>query len=201
MAFAQHFDKSEKKRILSGSPKEKMRVIQSDVEDELITLTSVSKDISHKAKELELLIDRMYLTVTDLTDGGVGIAAPQVGINRNIIWVQRFDKKDEPFEVYLNPKIVWRSKLIRKGMEGCLSIPEIREDVYRNYVIEIEYLTRRGEKRSEKVEGFTAVIFQHEVDHLNGILFTDRLLAQEKQKFLLINPEVELYLEKRLLRQ
>lgn len=201
IVFAQKFDKSEKELIQSGSPRAKMHVLQVDVEAELKILRTPSKDISHKAKDLELLVDRMYVTVTDLTEGGVGIAAPQVGINRNIIWVQRFDKKDEPFEVYLNPKIVWESKLIRKGMEGCLSIPDTRGDVYRNYTIEIEYITIRGEKRSEKVEGFTAVIFQHEIDHLNGILFTDRVLEQENQEFLCINSEVELCLKKRLYRQ
>lgn len=201
LAIAQKFNSDEKAIILRGDPTEKMYVFQTNVPEDLKTLESISKDISPTAKNLDLLIERMYATVTDLTHGGVGIAAPQIGINRNIIFVQRFDKKDEPFEVYLNPKIVWRSKLIRKGVEGCLSIPDIREDVYRNYVIEVEYLTKRGEKRNEKIEGFTAVIFQHEIDHLNGVLFTDRFLEQKEQNFILINLEVELYLEKKLFRQ
>lgn len=190
LALAQKFDKQERELIKSGNLSERMYVIQTDNEREFKILTSVSKDICYKDKDLETLINRMYLAVTHPTDGGVGIAAPQVGINRNIIWVQRFDKAGEPFEVYLNPKIVWSSKLMRKGAEGCLSIPDERGDVFRHYTIEIEYQDRKGKKHSEKVEGFTAVIFQHEIDHLNGILFTDRLKEQENHEFKITNYEL-----------
>jgi peptide deformylase len=113
----------------------------------------------------------------------------------------RFDKPGEPFEVYLNPKITWRSKLMRKGAEGCLSIPDIRGDVLRNYTIQITYQDKEGKHHEEMVEGFTAVIFQHEIDHLNGILFTHRLIEQEAKHYTLINAEVQLYLEERLRRQ
>src|SRR5690606_40368924 len=85
--------------------------------------------------------------------------------NKNMIWVQRYDKTDFPFELYINPKIIWRSKLLRKGGEGCLSIPEQRNDVQRNYSIRLQYWTKEGEIKEELIEGFTAVIFQHEVDH------------------------------------
>lgn len=201
LALAQKFDKQERELIKSGNIEEKMYVIQTDNEKELKILKSVSKDVNPKAEDLDILINRMYLAVTHPTDGGVGIASPQVGINRNVIWVQRFDKPGEPFEVYLNPKIVWKSKLIRKGTEGCLSIPDERGDVFRHYTIEIEYQDRKGKKHSEKVEGFTAVIFQHEIDHLNGILFTDRLIEQKEKEYNQINQEVELYLEQKLYRQ
>lgn len=190
LALAQKFDKQERELIKSGNLGERMYVIQTDNEREFKILTSVSKDICYKDKDLETLINRMYLAVTHPTDGGVGIAAPQVGINRNIIWVQRFDKAGEPFEVYLNPKIVWKSELMRKGAEGCLSIPDERGEVFRHYAIEIEYQDRKGKKHSEKVEGFTAVIFQHEIDHLNGILFTDRLKEQENYEFKITNYEL-----------
>lgn len=190
LALAQKLDKHERELINSGNVNERMYVIQTDNEKELKVLQSVSKDISPKAKDLDILINRMYLAVTHPTDGGVGIAAPQVGINRNVIWVQRFDKTGEPFEVYLNPKIIWKSKLMRKGIEGCLSIPDERGDVFRHYTIEIEYQDRKGKKHSEKVEGFTAVIFQHEIDHLKGILFTDRLKEQGNYEFQITNYEL-----------
>ncbi len=190
LAFSQEFDKSEKELINRGSIQEKMYVIQTDVEGELKILKSVSKDINPKAKDLDILINRMYLAVTHPTEGGMGIAAPQVGINRNVIWVQRFDKDGEPFEVYINPKIVWASKLVRKGGEGCLSIPNQRGDVFRHYLIEIEYQDTESKKHIEKVEGFTAVIFQHEIDHLNGILFTDRLSEQENKSFQPVSDEL-----------
>ncbi len=201
LVTAQSFISEERTIIRQGNAKEKMYVLQTNVTEDLNILKSISRDISPYAKDLDLLIDRMYATVTDLTDGGVGISAPQVGVNRNVIWVQRFDKPEEPFEVYINPKIIWRSKLIRKGIEGCLSIPEIMDDVYRNYTIEIEYLDRKGKKHTEKVEGYTAVIFQHEIDHLNGILFTDRIEEQGHKEFQPINSEVDMYLLERLLRQ
>ena len=107
---------------------------------------------------------------------GVGIAAPQVGILKNIIWVQRFDKEDAPFEVYLNPRILKYSEKTQTVREGCLSIPN-RSDTLnsRSFSISIEYDTMNAEHKSESVEGFTSVIFQHEIDHLNGILYLDHL--------------------------
>ncbi len=192
---AQNFDKSERELILSGDTTERMYVIQTDNEKELQVLKSISKDINPKAKDIEVLIERMYLAVTHPTDGGVGIAAPQVGINRNVIWVQRFDKPNYPFEVFLNPKITWKSSLLRKGAEGCLSIPDERGDVLRHYIIEISYQDRKGEKHTEIVEGFTAVIFQHEIDHLRGVLFTDRLAEQESKEFTKVEGQPDLYLE------
>lgn len=190
LTFAQKFDKHETELIRNGDINQRLYVIQTDVESELQILKSVSKDINPKAKNLDILINRMYLAVTHPTDGGVGIAAPQVGINRNVIWVQRFDKVGEPFEVYINPKIVWKSNLMRKGAEGCLSIPDQRGEVFRYYTIQIQYQDRKGKKHSEIIEGFTAVIFQHEIDHLNGILFTDRLIEQENKTFYFINDEL-----------
>ena len=107
---------------------------------------------------------------------GVGIAAPQVGVLKNIIWVQRFDKENVPFEVYLNPKIIKYSKKTQTVREGCLSIPN-RSDTLnsRSFSISIEYDTMKAQHKTESVEGFTSVIFQHEIDHLNGILYLDHL--------------------------
>lgn len=181
--FAQKFTKAEKQLIRKGDVKEKMYVIQTDNDSELEILLAQSKDIDPKNKDLKILIDRMYLAVSDPVDGGVGIAAPQVGINRNVIWVQRFDKEGNPFEVYINPKITWKSREFIKGPEGCLSIPVLRGDVYRHQAIEIEYQDREGIKHLERVEGFTAVIFQHEIDHLHGILFSQRIDEQILKKY------------------
>ncbi|MEO1449364.1 MAG: peptide deformylase [Bacteroidota bacterium] len=124
---------------------------------------------------LQHFIKRMYATVRDSASMGVGIAAPQVGLLRQIIWVQRFDKEGFPFEAYLNIKIRQYSKLTRMGPEGCLSIPDVRDSVSRAYAILIEYDRPDGSHVIEMVEDFTAVIFQHEIDHLNGIVFTDHV--------------------------
>lgn len=198
---AQKFTEAERSLITLGGKSQLMRVLQVTDSIDLKVLKAASADIDPKDKDLPLLIDRMYATVNDSLNAGVGIAAPQVGINRNIIWVQRFDKPGEPFEAYVNPKIIWGSLLLRKGGEGCLSIPDIRGDVLRHYTIQLSYYDRYGNHHKEMVEGFTAVIFQHEIDHLMGILFTDRLEKQEAQEYSLINGEVNLFLEKLLRRQ
>ncbi len=125
--------------------------------------------------ELKALIAKMLHTVTDPSQDGVGIAAPQVGINRRIILVQRFDKPGEPFEAYVNVKVDSLAGDIVIGPEGCLSVPGLRGLVKRHSKIGISYTDISSKERvDEDVEGFTAVIFQHECDHLDGILYIDR---------------------------
>jgi peptide deformylase len=194
-AFSQSFSKVERDLILSGPETEMLRVTQVTDSADLKILKAVSTDINPKDKLIPVLAKRMYLAMRDPARPGVGIAAPQVGINKNIIWVQRFDKPNEPFEYYVNPKIVWRSNLIRKGAEGCLSIPDERGDVYRNYTIQISYFDAKGNFKQEVIEGFTAVIFQHEIDHLNGILFTDRMIEQLTFKEISLSETIKLSLE------
>ncbi|NML70856.1 peptide deformylase [Chryseobacterium sp. RP-3-3] len=142
------------------------------------TLLSLSTEIDPVDPNTATLVKRMKESLLS-TDGGVGIAAPQVGINRKVIWVQRFDKEGNPQEYFINPVIVWRSELQNLGPEGDLSIPEFRDQFYRSKVIQLEYVDLKGQKYSEIVEGFTAVIFQHEIDHLFGILISDK---KEKEK-------------------
>ena len=198
---AQKFSKEEKKLIQSGDAKTMMKVIQITDEKELKILKSVSTDVDPTDELLPVLAERMYLSMRYPANPGIGIAAPQVGINKNLVWVQRFDKEGEPFELYLNPKIVWRSALLRKGMEGCLSIPDIDGEVLRNYTIKLTYLDKEGKFHEEMIEGFTAAVFQHETDHLNGILFTDRMKEQEKMEVSKVSGEMNLFLEKKLRRQ
>lgn len=195
-SMAKNFTEREKKIISAAAPSDKMYVLQTNVEPDSIILRATSEDIKYDDPLLPTLTARMYATVQDPEHAGVGIAAPQVGINKNIIWVQRFDKQEHPFEVYLNPKIIWRSKLLRKGMEGCLSIPNLREDVVRSYSIEIQYTNKAGKEVKEVVEGFTAVIFQHEVDHLYGILFPDRIVEQEQREETSLADKIEFSIEK-----
>ena len=131
-------------------------------------------------KYLNILIKRLYATVTDTNNPGVGIAAPQVGINKRIIWVQRFDKATKPFEVYFNSKIVYYSKSKSYGMEGCLSIPGYIGSVNRSDTIIIKYDMLNNKNIKDTISGFTSVIFQHEIDHLEGILYTDRIKDKTK---------------------
>ncbi|WP_252723117.1 peptide deformylase [Pseudotamlana agarivorans] len=155
-----------------------MRVYKiTNPEDSLLLRTRSSKiKANPNNPNIKHFVSRLFATVRDSVSLGVGIAAPQVGILKNIIWVQRFDKENIPFEVYLNPKITKYSKNKQSVREGCLSIPN-RSDVLncRSHQIEIEYDTMENEHKQETIEAFTAVIFQHEIDHLNGILYLDHL--------------------------
>jgi peptide deformylase len=171
-----NFNTAQLAMILDDAPQKPMRVFKiNNVKDSLL-LRQKSEDVVIKKGDtlLKHFTDRLYATVRDSISLGVGIAAPQVGILKNIIWVQRFDKEEFPFEVYLNPKIVQYSQKKQTRAEGCLSIPNRREILNcRAYAILLEYDTLEGEHKTEMVEDFTAIIFQHEVDHLNGILYID----------------------------
>lgn len=128
--------------------------------------------------ELETLLAKMLHTVRHPSQDGIGIAAPQVGIGRRVICLQRFDKEGEPFEAYLNVQIDSLAGEIVPGPEGCLSVPGMRGIVPRHTHIVVSYLrpgaTSTQDRVQESVEGYTAVVFQHECDHLDGILYIDR---------------------------
>lgn len=163
-----------------------MRVLTVEDSVDLAVLRGVSCDFSAKelmSEEFDRLRSLMVATVTHPSQDGVGIAGPQVGLNRRIVAVQRFDKEGEPFEVYANARIVWMSDSLAYGPEGCLSIPERRGNVLRSQEIVIEYADLASLHhgcedipiKRDTVHGFTAVIFQHEIDHLEGVLYIDRL--------------------------
>ena len=169
--------------IQNGDAATPMRVFKITSQSDSLLLRMASEDVKVTPNDplLPLFVDRLYATVRDSLSLGVGIAAPQVGILKNIIWVQRFDKEAEgfPFEVYLNPTIIEYSKEKREGREGCLSIPNRSEDCIRSQWIVIEYDRMDGSHHQERVEDFTAVIFQHEIDHLNGILYLEHLAKHQ----------------------
>jgi len=178
------FSKKEKELILSGKATEPMRVLQITNLKDSITLRSKSTDIKADIDDevLQHFTKRLYETVRSPATRGVGIAAPQVGVLKNIIWVKRLDKEDEPFEVYFNPEIKKYSEMKQDVMEGCLSIPNVRENSgKRSYAIFLVYEDKNGKQKCEMVEAFTAVIFQHEIDHLSGIMFTDHLEKEIKK--------------------
>ncbi|WP_345989621.1 peptide deformylase [Chryseobacterium sp. Chry.R1] len=178
LANAQKLTSNEITIINQGDIGSPLPIYQTTNADQHKTLLSISSEADPVDPNTAILVKRMKESLLS-TDGGVGIAAPQVGINRKIIWVQRFDKKNNPLEYFINPVIIWRSELQNLGPEGDLSIPEFRDQFYRSKVIQLEYVDLKGQKYSEIVEGFTAVIFQHEIDHLFGILISDK---KEKEK-------------------
>jgi peptide deformylase len=126
--------------------------------------------------ELQQLIDDMVETMRDAP--GVGLAGPQVNQSMRVIVVEFGDEEDEevPPKLYtlVNPEISRMSKETVLGMEGCLSIPELVGDVERAEAVTIKAQTRHGQVTKIKATGWLARIFQHEIDHINGVLFTDR---------------------------
>lgn len=164
-----------------------MRVLTIENQEDLNVLRDKSTDLSDEAllsEDYTRLSAMMIATVTHPSQDGVGIAAPQVGLNRRIVAVQRFDKEGEPFEVYPNIRIVRASDSLAIGSEGCLSVPGRSEEVERSQEIEIEYTAVPPTSENvelplptvrETISDFTAVIFQHEVDHLDGVLYIDRV--------------------------
>ena len=162
----------ERYQILGGEADEPLALVLDDspAGDQLLRTPSRPLDLADPATDH--LAQRMLATVLDA--GGVGIAAVQVGIPRALLWAQRFDLEGQPFEAFVNPQVVALSEEIAEGWEGCLSVSDIYSLVDRSTSIELRYQTLDGRELTGIVEGFTAVILQHELDHLDGVLFTDR---------------------------
>ena len=131
-------------------------------------------------KNLHVLIDDMVETMRDAP--GVGLAAPQIGLSERLIVIEYYEREedeeneDAPKKVWavLNPEIIKASEEKLMGVEGCLSIPGLVGEVERHASIQVKGLNRHGKPMKIKAEGWLARIFQHEIDHLNGVLFTDR---------------------------
>ena len=169
--------------IQNGKGNDLMRVYNLSSAEDSIILKSTSIEILPTHTLTQQLAKRMLKTVQNPEHLGVGIAAPQVGINRRIMVVQRFDKEENPFEVFINPIITWESEIMQLGPEGDLSFDE-RGNVFRNYIVAVQYYDLNGNIIDEIIEGFTAVIFQHERDHLDGILLTDKVKSQVNIDFI-----------------
>lgn len=173
----------EEASLINGSP-EVMRILTVDNAEDLAVLRKSSTNfnlVDINAPEYATLVRKMVATL-ESTDGGVGLAAPQVGINRRVVAVQRVDKEGEPIEVYANLRIEEVRGDKQEGPEGCLSVPDERGNVLRYQDITIVYTDINSDRKDqpreirEVVKGFAAVIFQHEADHLDGILYTDKKL-------------------------
>ncbi len=162
-------------------------IMQSDSVMRVLLVTNQADSLVLRKKSVELnqselalpafkvLAEKMLRTVQAPENDGVGIAAPQVGINRRVIVVCRVDKPGEPFEVYPNAKLDSLYGPITHGPEGCLSIPGLRGNVDRYSSVIVSYNDPVTlQQRKDTVSGYSAIIFQHECDHLDGILYTDK---------------------------
>jgi peptide deformylase len=142
-------------------------------------LQTKARPVSDFGPELQQLIDNMVETMREAP--GVGLAGPQVNQLLRVIVVEFGDEEDEeaPKHLYtlVNPEISRMSRETVMGTEGCLSIPELVGDVSRAESVTVKAQTRHGQVTKIKASGWLARIFQHEIDHLNGVLFTDRAEA------------------------
>lgn len=172
------FTAKEREVIYAGEGDIMRLVTIADKADSLL-LRSTSKPMTEKmvqSEEFATLCRRMLATVKDPSNEGVGIAAPQVGVLRRMVAVQRFDKQGEPFEFFLNPEIVALMGEQKFGGEGCLSVPNQYGQVARSQQIVLRYRDTDFVEHTDTISGFTAVICQHEVDHLDGVLYIDKKL-------------------------
>ncbi|MBC7878870.1 MAG: peptide deformylase [Anaerolineales bacterium] len=147
-----------------------------------------AKPVTKFDKDLQTLIDDMIETMRDAP--GVGLAAPQINIPEQLAVIEYSEEdEEEEFEseeaedrplkpkklyVLINPEIIKVSEEKVLGVEGCLSMPGLQGEVERHEAIQVKALNRYGKPQKLKVDGWMARIFQHEIDHLNGVLFTDR---------------------------
>jgi peptide deformylase len=138
-------------------------------------------EVAEVDDDLRRLIDDMFETMYKAE--GVGLAAPQVGVSRRVIVVDVHDEGLEPFAL-VNPRLVEASKETEKGEEGCLSIPGLTAAVERAAHVAVEGLDRDGNPLRVEGGGLLARCLQHEIDHLDGVLFLDRV-SPLKRKMLL----------------
>ncbi len=142
-------------------------------------VAKVDASMRQLAKEM---LQTMY------SSSGIGLAAPQVAVNKQLIVIDcEPDKPENPPLVLINPKIIRYSSTLCKGEEGCLSIPGVYLDVIRPEAIEVSYKDEYGKPQTLQAADLMARVIQHEMDHLNGIVFVDRVdnslaLTEELQK-------------------
>jgi peptide deformylase len=144
-------------------------------------LRLVSEPVKAIDSDIQTLVDDMFATMYDAP--GIGLAAVQVGVPKRVITAD-LAKKDEPRapQVFINPEIVSRSEELSTYEEGCLSIPEIHEDVERPARVRVRYLDRDGKPQEIEAEGLLATCLQHEIDHLDGVLFIDHLSKLKRDR-------------------
>jgi len=134
-----------------------------------------------KARPVERIDDEIRRLMDDMLETmyrapGIGLAAPQIGVSLRVVVIDLAKKDEPPAPMRLvNPEITWRSEEQVVMEEGCLSLPEQFAEVTRPAAVKVRFLDERGEEREIAADGMLARCLQHEVDHLDGILFVDRL--------------------------
>jgi peptide deformylase len=144
-------------------------------------LRSVSKPVARISDDIRTLVADMFETMYNAP--GIGLAAIQVAVPARVV-VMDLSKREEKAEpqVFINPEITWKSEGTSHYEEGCLSIPDIHEDVERPARVKVKYLDLDGKLQEADAEGLFATCIQHEVDHLNGVLFIDHISKLKRDR-------------------
>jgi peptide deformylase len=151
------------------------------VDTDLVVLKQVSKPVEAVDDELRALMDDMLETM--YAAPGIGLAAIQVGVPKRVIVMDLAKDEEEPApRFFVNPEILWRSEEVGLWQEGCLSVPEIYDEVERPLKVGLRYLDYHGNLVEEEAEGLFAVCIQHEFDHLEGVLFIDHLSRLKRDR-------------------
>lgn len=144
-------------------------------------LRQVSKPVKKVDKNIQKLIKNMEMTMAE--ENGCGLAAPQVGIlQRVIVVLLNQQTEQEMFLPMINPEIVFHSDKTDIDTEGCLSIPDYFDEVERYTDIIVKFLDKKGKEQMLKLSDLNARIVQHEIDHLNGVLFVDKIIEDAEIK-------------------
>jgi peptide deformylase len=132
-------------------------------------------------REIKTLVADMFETMYEAP--GIGLAAIQVGVPRRVVTMD-LAKKEEGKEprVFINPEVLWTSEEKATYEEGCLSIPEFYEDVERPAQVRVKYLDLEGREQELEASGLLATCLQHEIDHLNGVLFIDHISRLKRER-------------------
>jgi peptide deformylase len=140
-----------------------------------------SEPVAAVDAELRALIDDMFETMYDAP--GIGLAAIQIGVPRRVITMDLAKKDDPPNpQVFINAEVTWASDEQATYEEGCLSIPEYYEEVLRPKAVKVKYLDRDGRPQEIEADGLLATCLQHEIDHINGILFIDHISKLKRDR-------------------
>ncbi len=144
-------------------------------------LRLVSKPVATIDAGIQRLVDDMFATMYEAP--GIGLAAIQLGEPQRVITID-LAKKEEPPEpqVFINPEILWVSDDKATYEEGCLSIPEYYEEVERPALVKVKYLDVKGKPQEIEAAGLLATCLQHEIDHLNGVLFIDHISKLKRDR-------------------
>jgi peptide deformylase len=153
---------------------------------QLPIITAPDPRLKIKARPVPAVDDKIRRLMDDMLDTmygaiGLGLAAPQVGQSSRVIVldVAREGEKPQPLQV-ANPEILWRSPELTTGNEGCLSLPEHYAEVTRPAKIRLRYLDYQNEIREIEASGLLAMCLQHEIDHLDGVLFVDHISSLKR---------------------